>query len=259
MAVRAMWKAVLRIGEERVPVKMYSALQDRDVHFRLLHKKDHAPVRQQLVNPRTDEVVEAETVRRGYFTPEGDLVMLDKAELEHLEPEASRDIELLSFLPPSAIDHRWYRRSYYLGPDEDNKKYAALVQALNETGREGLARWVIRKKAYVGALRLYQGYLMLVALRHAEEVVSVDSLDVPSGRDLDERELSMAHQLIEMLASEFKPEEFSDHYRLRLLKLIKTKASGGKVSLLQAREQPSATEDLRKALEASLQQERKRA
>lgn len=259
MAARAMWKAVLRIGEVRIPVKLYSALQDRDVHFRLLHKKDHAPVRQQLVNPRTDEPVDSDAVRRGYFTPEGDLVMLDSDELERLEPEPSREIEILNFLPPHAIDHRWYQRSYYLGPDEDNMKYAALVEALRRTNREGLARWVMRKKAYVGALRLHQGYAMLVALRHAEEVVSLDALDRPSGKDLDERELAMAHQLIEMLASDFRAEDYSDHYRLRLLKLIKTKAAGGKVSLMRSREEVAATDDLRKALEASLQRERKRA
>lgn len=259
MAARAMWKAVLRMGDIRVPVKLYSALQDRDVHFRLLHQKDHAPVRQQMVNPVTDEVVSAEAVRRGYFTPEGDLVVFKPSELEALEPESSRDITLLNFLPPGAIDHRWYRRSYYLGPDEDVKKYAALIRALGETKREGLARWVMRKKAYVGALRLHDGYPMLIALRYAEEVISVDAFDAPTGADLDERELSMAHQLIGMLASEFRPEDYADHYRLRLLKLIKTKAAGGKVSTLPARGKVSTTDDLRKALEASLQQERKRA
>lgn len=259
MAARAMWKAVLRIGDVRVPVKLYSALQDRDVHFRLLHQKDHAPVRQQLVNPRTDEVVDYSAVRRGYFTPEGDLVMFNDSDLDSLEPEPSRDIEVLSFLPPSAIDHRWYRRSYYLGPDEDNAKYAALIEALSQTKREGLVRWVMRKKAYVGALRLHEGYPMLIALRYAEEVIAVESLDTPSGKDLDERELSMAHQLIGMLASEFRAEDYADHYRLRLLKLIKTKAAGGKVSTLPARDKAPATDDLSEALEASLQQERKRA
>lgn len=259
MAARAMWKAVLRMGDVRVPVKLYSALQDRDVHFRLLHKKDHAPVRQQLVNSLTDEVVPTEAVRRGYFTPEGDLVMFAPPELEALEPEPSRDITLLNFLPPNAIDHRWYRRSYYLGPDEDNEKYAAFIQALSQTKREGLARWVMRKKPYVGALRLHDGYPMLIALRHAEEVVSLESLDMPEGKDLDERELSMAHQLIGMLAADFRPEDYADHYRLRLLKLIKTKAAGGKVATLPSREQAPATDDLSRALEASLQQERKRA
>lgn len=258
MAARAMWKAVVQIGDVKVPVKLYSALQDRDVHFRLLHGADHAPVRQQMVNPETDEVVPSEAVRRGYITPEGDLVMLNKEELEQLEPEPSREIKVLHFLPPELIDHRWYRRPYYLGPDGSTAKYAALIQAIGESGREGLAQWVMRKKAYVGALRLHQGYPMLMALRHAEEVISIDAVETPSGAELDARELDMSRQLIQMLAEDFEPTQYKDEYRDRVLSLIETKASGGRITPIKPQRRPRS-EDLREALEASLQQERKRA
>lgn len=256
MAARAMWKAVVTIGKIQVPVKLYSAVQDRNVHFRMLHAKDHAPVKQAMVNPETDEVVPREAVRRGYFTPEGDLVMLENEELNILEPESSREITLRYFLPPEIIDHRYYRRPYYLGPDGSNDKYAALIGALAKSGREGFAQWVMRKKSYIGALRLHEGYPMLIALRHAEEVVSLDAVDTPTGADLDKRELDMARQLIEMLAADFEPQEYRDEYRERVLELIRTKASGGKVARLRpAYKAPS--QDLSKALEASLQKERK--
>lgn len=256
MAARAMWKAVVTIGNTKVPIKLYSAVQDRDVHFRMLHAKDHAPVKQAMVNPETDEVVPREAVRRGYFTPEGDLVMLEDEELNALEPEPSREINLRYFLPPEVIDHRYYRRPYYLGPDGSNDKYAALIGALAKSGREGFAQWVMRKKAYIGALTLHGGYPMLIALRHAEEVVSVDAIETPSGNELDKRELDMARQLIDMLAADFEPQEYHDEYRERVLELIQTKSSGGKVARLRpARKAPS--EDLSKALEASLQKERK--
>lgn len=258
MAARAMWKAVLRLGDIQVPVKLYSALQDRDVHFRMLHAADHAPVKQHMVNPETDEVVPYESVGRGYVTPEGDLVMLNKEELDSLEPKPSRDINVIHFLPRELIDHRWYRRPYYLGPDGSTAKYAALVRALDESGREGLAQWVMRNKAYVGALRLHQGYPMLMALRHADEVIAIDSVETPSGADLDERELSMAQQLINMLAADFEPEQYHDEYRERVLQLIQTKASGGRVTPIRP-VQKAPSEDLRKALEASLQQEKQRA
>lgn len=258
MAARAMWKAVLRLGDIEVPVKLYAALQDRDVHFRLLHAKDHAPAKQHMVNPETDEVVPYDSVRRGYVTPEGDLVMLNEEELDSLEPESSRDISVVSFLPQELIDHRWYRRPYYLGPDGSTAKYAALVEALEESGREGLAQWVMRKKAYVGSLRLHQGYPMLMALRHAEEVIAIDSVQTPSGADLDERELSMAQQLINMLAADFEPEQYRDEYRERVLQLIQTKASGGRIQPIRP-VQKRRSEDLSKALEASLEQEKKRA
>lgn len=263
MAARAIWKAVIHLGDLKVPVKLYSAIQDRDVHFRLLHVADHAPVKQNMVNPDTGEVVPKESIRRGYFTSEGDLVMLNEEELETVEPEPSREIRLLHFLPPEIIDHRWYRRPYYLGPDGSEAKYAALIRAMADSGREGLARWVMRNKSYVGALRLNQGYPLLIALRHAEEVVSIDAVKKPKGAELDKRELSMAQQLIEMLADNFKPEEYHDEYRERVMNLIQTKASGGRVTALQPRRK-AASDDLSKALEASLRQgkeskEKKRA
>lgn len=258
MAARAMWKAAIRIGDVSVPVKLYAAVRDRDVHFRLLHGADLAPVKQAMVHPETEEIVAADAIRRGYFTPEKDLVVFEDQELDVLEPPASRDIRLLHFLPTGLIDHRWYRRPYYLGPDGSDGKYAALARALAESGREGLARWVMRKKAYAGTLRLHEGYLVLVALRHADEVVSLEGLKAPSGDKLDARELSMARQLIEMLAADFEPEEYHDEYRERVMKLIETKASGGKVRAFRPRRK-AATDDLRKALEASLKRERKHA
>ncbi len=258
MAARAMWKAIVRVGDVSVPVKLYSAVQDRDVHFRMLHGKDHAPVKQAMVNPETDEVVPRENIRRGFFTPEGDLVMLENEELDTLEPEPSREIHLEHFLPPNVIDHRYYRRPYYLGPDGSSDKYAALIGAMAKSGREGFAHWVMRNKAYIGALRLHQGYPMLIALRHAEEVISVDTMEVPEGNALDKRELDMARQLIQMLEADFEPEQYHDEYRERVLQLIQTKASGGKVKAFRPRAK-AASDDLAKALEASLQKERKSA
>lgn len=259
MAARAMWKAMLNIGSMRVPVKLYSAIQDRDVHFRMLHDKDQAPVKQAMVNPDTDEIVPREKIRRGYFSPEGDLVLLDDEELAQLQPEASRDIQVQHFLPPQVIDHRYYRRPYYLGPDGASDKYSALIGALATSGREGFAHWVMRNKAYIGALRLHQGYPMLIALRHAEEVIPVNAIDTPSGNELDQRELDMARQLIQMLAADFEPQHYHDAYRERVMNLIQTKASGGKVKAFRPRATAAPSDDLAKALEASLQKERKRA
>lgn len=155
MAARAIWKGVIRFAEVRVPVKLYSAVEDRSVHFRLLHADDYTPVRQILVNPHTDEVEPYQKTYRGYPTHEGHWVMLRPEELSALEPEPSRDIEILRFLPPKAIDHRWYLRPYYLGPDGATDAYFALAAALEREGKEALARWVMRKKEYLGALRAH--------------------------------------------------------------------------------------------------------
>lgn len=258
MAAQTMWKGAVRFGSVRVPVKLYAAVQDRDVHFRLLHRKDKVPVRQAMVDEERDEVVPYAEARRAYTTEDGDLVILNREDMDALEPEPSRDIEVLEFLPPAVIDHRWYLRPYYLGPDGSPGAYAALIEALERSGREGLVRWVMRKKDYVGALRLHQGYPMLISLRRAEEVMSVEELEAPKGRQLDKKELSMAHQLIEMLEAPFEPREYRDEYRERVLDLIETKRRGGSVKVVPLR-RAEPSEDLSKALEASLQQERRSA
>ena len=259
MTVRAMWKGIIHFGSIRVPVKLYGAIEDRNVHFRLLHRGDLEPVHQMLVNPETDEVVPYEQTGRAYVTEAGDRVLLNQSELEALEPEPSRDIEILSFLPLHVIDHRWYDRPYYLGPDEDSAEFFALADALEAMQVEGLARWVMRNKSYVGALRLYQGYPMLMSLHHAEEVIPVEALKAPEGPALDKRELGLARQLIEMLESEFQPQEYHDEFRERVLKMIADKAKGKKVPKRAAPKRREKSIDISHALEASIQQARKHA
>lgn len=258
MAARAMWKGVIRFGEIKVPVKLYSAIQDRGVHFRLLHEKDHSPVRQAMVNPETDEIVPYAETRRAYRTDEGSLVMFNQDELKALQPDSGRDIEIIQFMPPTLIDHRWYDRPYYLGPDGSESPYIALATALERSAKEGLARWTMRNKTYIGALRLHHGVPMLMSLRHEEQVVAVESLEPPQGKALDNRELDMARQLIGMLEDDFEPAAYHDEYRERVLELIEAKRQGKSVKVTPIRRR-EASDDLTQALEASLQKERKRA
>ncbi|PMR76609.1 Ku protein [Billgrantia endophytica] len=258
MPPRAMWKGVIRFDDADVPVKLYSAVQDRSVHFRLLHDKDRSPVKQAMINPDTDEVVPYRETQRAYPTDDGTLVLLSREELEALEPEPSRDIEMIRFLPPKAIDHRWYDRPYYLGPDGSDEDYCALIEALDHTGKEGLARWVMRKKAYIGALRLYRGVPMLISLRDNEQVIAMDALEPPGGKALDSKELDMARQLIDMLEAPFEPDSYRDEYRARVLELIEAKQRGDSVNITPIRRR-KPSDDLSKALEASLKKERKRA
>lgn len=249
---RAIWKGVVHFGTQTVPVKLYSAVQDRSVHFRLLHKTDKSPVQQQLISSESGEAVEYAEVRKAYPVSRGSLVVLAPEELEKLEPKASRDIEITRFVSIGDIDHRWYERSYYLGPDGDAKAYFAAAAALEKKEKEGIARWVMRDKEYVGALRAEDGYLMLIVLRHADELISAETLRVPSGRVLQKRELEMAGQLIEALHGEFDPAEFRDEYRDRVMDLVHTKAAGRKPKVVKFRPRLKETDDVTDALTASL-------
>lgn len=258
MAVRAMWKARLAIGKERVPIKLYSAVQDRSVHFRLLDRRRKEPVRQQMVHPDTGDVVESSEIHRALEIGDGELVILDDDELAELIPEESREIEITRFVPQGAIGPEWYDRPYFLGPDGDTTAYFALVEALRKKKREGVARWVMRKKGYVGALRPEGDYLMLATLRFAGEVVPVSRLQPPTGRDLNERELKMARQLIGAMEDDVDLSAFRDEYRDRVMELIEAKAAGKVVRFPRAprkKAEKSLTEVLERSI-AALEKER---
>ena len=251
MAARAIWKGVVKIGSTSVPVKLYSAVQDRRIHFRLLHKTDHEPVKQQLVSADTDEVVEYASVKKAFPLARGRMVLLEKEELEKLEPEDSRDISISRFVDSHELDPRLYERPYYLGPDGNTKAYFAAVAALERKEKQGIARWVMRDKSYVGSLRADNGYLMLITLRRADEIIAADALKPPGGRELAQRELQMAEQLIAALHGEFDPTKFHDEYRARVLDLVETKAAGRKPKVVAFRPKKQK-DDLADALEASL-------
>jgi DNA end-binding protein Ku len=233
MAARAIWKGRIRFGQVDVPVKLYSAVQDRSVSFRLLDAKRKEPVKQQMVDPQSGKVVDSSEVRRAYETDEG-LVVLSDEDLAQLEPEPSRDIEIERFVPPEQITHQWYDRPYYLGPDESEASYFALAEALRRKELEGVARWVMRKKDYVGALRVEGDYLMLITLRHAGEVVPASALTPPAGRDLDQRELQMARQLIAAMEDDLDLAAYRDEYRERVLELVQAKEAGKVVEFPKA-------------------------
>jgi DNA end-binding protein Ku len=246
-----MWKGVIRFGGVEAPVKLYSAVQDRGVSFRLLDAQTLRPVKQRMVNPITGDPVPYEEIRRGYELEDGVFVVLDEDELESIQPEKSRDIEVTRFLDPAVISHEWYDRPYHLGPDGDTETYYALASALEREQKEGLAHWTMRNKEYAGALRAEDGHLVLITLRHVEEVIPAAALEPPRGREPDERELQMAEQLVSALEDDFDPAEYRDEYRDRVLELVQAKAEG---KTLEFREPAKrrAEGDLAASLEASL-------
>jgi DNA end-binding protein Ku len=255
MAARAIWKGKLLLGDQRIPLKLYSAVEDRQVRFRLLHEKDQVPVKQVMVNPLTEDRVEYSEALRGYETDDGHMIVLDDEDLEAIAPAPSRDIEVLRFVEPHALPNAWYDRPYYLGPDGDGAlgPWSALTTALEKTGREGVVRWTMRKQRYRGALRLHDGVPMLLTLRSAAEVVSVGALEPPQGRELDPRELEMAERLVEMLEGPFEPGTWNDTYRTRVMELIEAKAEGRTVSLGEYRQRRVEGASLEEALRASLE------
>lgn len=259
MAARAMWKANLRLGDLELPVKLYAAVEDRKVHFNLLSPRTGERIRQRMVDPDSGEEVPAEEIRKGYEAEPGRFVVLDEKALEELRPEASRTIEVTRFVDRDEIDHRWYLRPYVLGPDDGARArddYFALAAVLAERGEEGVALWVMRNQAYAGSLHERDGYLFLVTLRSADEVIDADRLEPPAGEKPAKRETDMAERLVAAYEAEFEPEEYRDEYRAKLEELIAAKAEGKAPKLRKLRPK-KPPESLAGALEKSLAQARK--
>jgi DNA end-binding protein Ku len=251
MAARAMWKGRIRFGGIDVPVKLYSALEGTGIGFRLLHDTDKRPVEQRMIDPETGDIVEYADIKRAFETEDGNLVILEDEELEELVPKESRDIEITRFVGEGAITHEWYDRPYYLGPDGNEAEYFALVTALQKKKKTGLARWVMRKKDYVGALRVEGDYLMLMTLLRSGEVVPADQLPSPAGRDLDKREIAMAKQLVAALEDELDMTAYRDEYSDRVMELIEAKQKGKVLSFPKAPRRKKET-SLADMLEKSL-------
>eukprot|EP00913_Durusdinium_trenchii_P005670 g5288.t1 len=236
MPVRAMWKGVVRFDDVRLPVKLYAAVENRNIHFHMLHDQDMVRLKQRMVNPETDETVQYSDARRGFEVETGLFLPIDDAELEALQPEASRDIVISQFIPPASVPPQWYDRPYFLGPDENDEHYFAFQAALAAEDRAGIARWTMRKKSYIGALQAADGYLSLLTLRHSDAVIDASEIDPPEGRKLDSKERQLAGQLIQALQGDFEPSEYRDEYRDRVRDLIDRKRGGEEIEVKEDRD-----------------------
>lgn len=226
MAARAMWKGQLKIGGTKIPVKLYSAVQDQTVRFHVLDERHKMRVKQHMIDPDSGDEVPTEEIQKGYEIEPGRFVILTEEDLAALQPPASRDIEIVEFVDQAQISQQWYERPYYLGPDNGSDDYFALAEALQNKEREGIAQWVMRNKYYAGALRAVDDYLFLFTLRDANEVILAKDLAKPTGAAPTQKELAMARQLVEILQGEFNPSDYKDEYRSRVMEFIERKAKG---------------------------------
>lgn len=252
MAARAIWKGVLTIGATKIPVKLYSAVEDRTVRFHVLDDRHLMRIKQHMVDRDSGEEVSNDEIQKGYEVEPGRFVILTEEDLETIKPEPSREIEISEFVPPEQISQQWYERPYYLAPDGDQKAYFALAQALRNREVEGVAHWVMRNKSYVGTLRAQDGYLFLVTLRNAGEVISARELPKPGGPAPTAKELAMAKTLVAMLEGEFNAEDYKDEYRERVMEFIERKAKG-KAPRLRAVKSRAKTGSLDSILAKSLE------
>lgn len=254
---RAIWSGSISFGLVNIPVKLFNAVSRKSVSFNQIDSRSGARIRYQKVSGADGSEVPNDAIVKGYELPSGEFVLINDDELSALDPEAGRTIDIEEFVDLADIDPIFYDSAYYLAPDKATvKPYALLAEAMEKSQKVGIARFVMRSKQYLAAVRPKDGKLLLSTMVYADEVNGTDNineLDSIDKVEVSERELAMAEQLIESLSSDFHPEKFEDTYRNRVIELIERKAAG-ETELVAAPQPVSADKvvDLMAALEASV-------
>jgi DNA end-binding protein Ku len=257
---RAIWSGSISFGLLNVPVKLYSAVSKQTVRFKELREGDGARIRHKRVAETDGKEVPYEKIVKGYEYAPDQYVVLSKDELSELDPKRTRAVEIQDFVDLDDIDPIYFEQPYYLGPDKGAERaYALLVQAMKEARKVAIARFVLRNKEHLAAIRPMGDVLTLTTMRFHDEVSSPQDLDgevfeEAKPKKPEKRELEMAKQLIESLTSDFKPNQYRDEYREELLDLLERKAAGKEVVSAPTEEpKPTKAPDLMAALEESLQ------
>ena len=257
--MRPIWSGAISFGLVSVPVRMFPATDSKELRFHFLDKKDLTPIAYEKVRRDDRERIDADEIVRGFEIEKGRYVPLDDEDLDRLDIELTHSIDILDFVDLDEIDPVYFRKAYYLLPAKGAEKpYRLLVRALEETGKVGIAKVVIRNKQHLAALRPYEGLLLLETMYYADEVRSPQALDGDLGTArLQNAEVEMAKSLVENLSEPFKPEKYDDTYRKELLDLIQAKAEGQSLPE-PAKEQDGEVVDLMAALRESVERTKKR-
>jgi DNA end-binding protein Ku len=260
---RAIWSGSLSFGLVSVPVKAFSAVHDHNVHFHQLQKKTGARIQYEKVSAKTGKKVPSDDIERGFELGKGKYVVVDADELDALRPTTTRTVDITDFVDLNAVDPIYYDHTYWLAPDGEaaDRAYRLLVTAMEGAERVAIGTVVMRNKQYLAAVRPLDGALAMSTMRFADEVVPRKKIDgIPAARSKPApKELKLAAQIIDSLASDWDPKRYHDTYTEELRGLIERKAKGEKLVAEEPEEAPTGKViDLMEALQASLDSGRRR-
>jgi DNA end-binding protein Ku len=254
---RSIWTGAIGFGLVNVPVRLYSATEDKTVHFHQLDESTGKRIHNQRVTDSGKEVA-YEDIVKGYEVSKGKYVTLTDEELAAAEPGRSRTIEIEDFVELGEIDPIYFQKTYYLFPDERadaSKPFGLLRRALDDAGRIGIGRFVMRGNEYLAAIRPYDGILALETMFFPDEVREPNKVaDSPKNARVSDRERAMAEQLIDSLTTAWDPKKYRDNYRDRVLDIIERKRKGEEIVVEEAPAEESNVVDLMEVLRRSIEQ-----
>jgi len=253
--MRSIWKGAISFGLVTIPVKLYSATEEKDVAFHQVHREDGGRIRYKRVCQTDGEEVTYSDIAKGYELPTGEMVILTDEDFSDLPLTTSRSIDVLEFVPLEQVDPMYFSRSYYLEPEvAGTKPYVLLREALESSGRVALVKIALRQRESLATLRVRDGVFVLEMMLWPDEIREASFGFLDEDVDVRPQELQMAQSLIETLSGDFKPEQYTDNYREALQALIEAKVAGREVvSPAEPVAESGAVVDLMAALRASVE------
>jgi len=254
----SIWKGSLTFGLVHVPVEMKTAIRSDHISFRMLHAEDMSPIKYERVCQADGEPVPWSEIVKGYEYEKGKFVVLTDDDFKKAALDSSRTIDIIDFVRQDEIDSRYFETPYYLLPAKGgDKPYALLREAMRQTGVVGVGKVIIRRTQHLAGVRVVGEALVIELMRFANELVDISDYSFPDTAMLREQELTMAKQLVENLAEPFDPSRYTDDYRANLMKLIRAKMKGKKITAAEAlpeEDEDSRVLDLMSRLQASLEE-----
>jgi len=248
----SVWSGYLTFGLISMPVRLFSGARSSGISFHMLHRDDNTRVKQQLICPAENKVVERSEIVKGYEYRKGEYVIIEPEEIKKIEPKTAKAMEILEFVKSDEVDPVFFESSYYLVPEEAGRRpYALLTKALEQTQYVAIAKLTMHNREYTVILRPHKSGMMLHTMYYADEVREVEDFGT-SNIDLKDAEVKVAHQLIEALADKFNPKNYHDTFQENLKKLIQARLEGGEVAPIEKPRKLAPVVDLMAALKQSL-------
>jgi DNA end-binding protein Ku len=249
---RALWTGSISFGLVNVPVRLYSAVSEHKLQFHFVHQQDESPIGYQKICKLEGKPVPEKEIVKAFEYRKGEYVYMEDEDFEAARVEGYKTIDITDFVPYEQIDPIYFAHTYYVGPQDGGEKvYTLLVRAMEDSELAAIAKFVMRDRQYLGALRVREGAITLEQLYFADEIRDVEEVK-PKRAKVDKRELEMAQQLIDSFAGEWKPEQYHDTYRDALCEVIEAKRKGKEVHVAAEVEEERPT-DLMSALRASVE------
>jgi DNA end-binding protein Ku len=253
---RALWKGSISFGLVNIPIELHTAVRNHRPKFRMLHAKDKSPVKFERVCIRDGHAVAWEDLVKGFEYAKGHFVVLTKEDFQAAAVEKTRAVDIIDFVKAEEIDDRYFETPYYLVPVKGGERaYALLREAIRESGRVGIAKFILREAQHLAAVEVIENAIVLTVMRFADELVDVKQFEFPGTEGIRKAELDMAKALVNSLDAEWDPAKYTDEYRENLMRIIKAKMKG-KEAKLEPTAEPRQAEvvDLMERLRRSLEQ-----